>query len=424
MSVSQLAVCCMPPLRLLHVISTLAPSAGGPTRVLQDLAKAQVAAGHSVAICTTDRDYPVDRRLPIGYFTSAFPSPIQIHSFSVQYEPLLLSLPMARWLSKEIRAFDVIHIHGLYRFPLSFAAYRARMSKIPYIIRPHGSLDPFLYTKSSVGKLAFKRIYERCFDLPNLQTASALHFTAIEERERTVFLNLRAPSFVVPNGLDWSRYRQLPAKGWLRARLGLADQPIVLFLGRLHFKKGLDLLIPAFDALRRSIPNVQLVIAGPENDEYGQQVRERVQELGVASSIHFIGALTGDDTLNAYVDADVFALPSYTENFGMTVIEALACSLPVVISDQVNIHAEVSGADAGIVTRCDVSEVTQALQALLTDPGRRHAMGLAGRRLVESQYTWPPIAEELTKQYEAVIARNSRGNPRIPAAGLATGDRS
>ncbi|MCP9890272.1 glycosyltransferase [Cyanobium sp. Aljojuca 7D2] len=412
----------MKPLRLLHIASTLAPSAGGPTRVLQDLAKAQVAAGHSVTICTTDRDYPADRCLPICYFEKAFPVPIHVQSFSVQYVPLLVSLGMARWLQKEMHAFDLIEIHGLYRFPVSFAAYQAKKCKKPYIIRPHGSLDPYLYARSSVGKLAFKRIYERCFDLPNLNGASAIHFTAIEERERTAFLNLRAPSFVIPNGLDWSRYQQLPPSGWLRARLGLADQPLVLFLGRLHFKKGLDLLIPAFDALRRSTPDVQLVIAGPENDNYGHQVRGWVQERGLGSSVHFIGALEGDDTLKAYVDADVFALPSYTENFGMTVIEALACSLPVVISDQVNIHAEVSGADAGIVTRCDVAEVAQALQALLTDPRRRHAMGLAGRRLVESQYTWPPIVEELTKQYEAVIARSSRGNPRVLAGGLATGE--
>jgi glycosyltransferase involved in cell wall biosynthesis len=331
---------------------------------------------------------------------------------------------MARWLQKEMNAFDVIHLHGLYRFPYSFAAYQAKKCKKPYIISPHGALDPFLYSRSSVGKLGFKRIYERCFDLPNLNEASAIHFTAIEERERTAFLNLRAPSFVVPNGLDWSRYKQLPPKGWLRARLGLADQPLVLFLGRLHFKKGLDLLITAFDAVRRSIPDVQLVIAGPENDDYGKQVRGWVQERGLGSCVHFIGALEVDDTLKAFVDADVFALPSYTENFGMTVIEALACSLAVVISDQVNIHAEVSGADAGIVTRCDVSEVAQALKTLLTDPGRRHAMGLAGRHLVESQYTWSPIVEELTKQYEAVIARISRRNHRVPAAGLATGERS
>jgi glycosyltransferase involved in cell wall biosynthesis len=400
----------MTPLRLLHVIPTLAPSAGGPTRVIQDLAKAQAAAGHFVAICTTDRDCPAHLCLPSSYFTRAFPSPIQVYSFRVQYDPLLVSIGMACWLRKEISAFDIVEIHGIYRFPSSFAAHQARKCKVPYVIRPHGSLDPYLYERSSVGKLAFKRIYERCFDLPNLHKASAIHFTAIEERERAAFLNLRAPSFVIPNGLDWSRFQKLPAKGWLRASLGLSDQPLVLFLGRLHFKKGLDLLIPAFDALRCSISDVQLVIAGPENDDYGKKVRGWVQERGLGSHVHFIGSLKAEDTLKAYVDADVFALPSYTENFGLTVIESLACFLPVVITDQVNIHADVSGAGAGIVTRCEVDEIAHALQTLLTDPGRRHAMGHAGRRLVEIQYTWPHIIEELTRVYEALISYKTSPN--------------
>lgn len=403
----------MSPLRILHVVSTLAPSAGGPTRVLQDLAQAQVDAGHSVAICTTDRDYPTDRCLSRDYFVNAFPAPIKVYSFRVQYAQLLVSLGMVCWLREAIHNFDVIHIHGLYRFPVSYAAYQARISDIPYIIQPHGALDPYLYARSSVGKLGFKRIYERLFDFPNLNAADAIHFTAIEERELTSYLKLSAPSFVVPNGLDWNRYVYLPPKGWLRTRLGLSDQPIVLFLGRLHFKKGLDLLIPAFDSLHLNIPSVQLVIAGPENDDYGHLVRSWVQQRGLASSVHFIGALESVDTLKAYVDSDVFVLPSYTENFGLTVVEALACSLPVVISDRVNIHAEVSGADAGIVTRCDVNEVVQALQSLLADPLRRHAMGLAGRIFVKTQFNWPHIVSELTLQYKEVINRRSSSTSAV-----------
>lgn len=408
-------------LRILHVAPTLAPSAGGPTRVLEDLTQAQAATGISVAICTTDRDYPSHRLLPSDYFARAFPSPIQVYRFSVQYEPLLVSFSMARWLHTQMHAFDIIHIHGLYRFPVSFSAHQARKCKKPYIISPHGALDPYLYARSSAGQLAFKRIYERFFDLPNLNRASAIHFTAIEEQERTSFLNLRSPSFVVPNGLDWCRYQHLPPKGWLRASVGLADQPLVLFLGRLHFKKGLDLLIPAFQALRRSIPDVQLVIAGPENDDYGKQVRGWVQEHALSNSVHFIGALAVSDTLKAYVDADVFALPSYTENFGMTVIESMACALPVVISDQVNIHSEVASASAGIVTRCDVNEISSALYALLIDVERRNRMGLAGRRLVEEKYTWPPIVERLTREYEAVIALNQAVKRLAEPAGHASG---
>lgn len=407
----------MSKLRILHVASTLAPAYGGPTQVLKDLSQAQVAAGHSVSICTTDRDYPTNNCLPADYFREAFPGPVTMHSFGVVYDPLLVSLGMKAWLQACIEKYDIVHIHGLYRFPVTFAASLARKRQIPYVIIPHGALDPYLFARSSQRKLAFKRLYERFFDLPNLNAAGAIHYTAIEERERTSFLQFNAPSFVVPNGLDWSRYQALPDRGWLRARLGFSDQPLVLFLGRLHFKKGLDLLIPAFAALRRQIPDVQLVIAGPDNDDYGKQVRGWVQEHALNSSVHFIGALASDDTLKAYVDANVFVLPSYTENFGMTVIESMACGLPVVISDQVNIHAEVSSASAGIVTRCDVDEISSALYALLIDAKRRNQMGLAGRRLVEDKYTWPPIVDQLTREYQAVIARN-QASKRLADTGM------
>jgi glycosyltransferase involved in cell wall biosynthesis len=272
-------------------------------------------------------------------------------------------------------------------------------------MHPHGALDPYLYDKSS-RSVWLKRLYERWFDLPNLHGAGAIHYTAEEERERVGFLKLRAPSFVVPNGLDWALYRSLPPRGELRARWGLGEAPLVLFLGRLHFKKGLDLLIPAFDEVRKKIADAQLVIAGPENDGYGLKVRGWVRERGLQHAVHFVGPLHGTDVVQAYVDADVFALPSYTENFGMTVAEAMACALPVVISDQVHIHAEVTQAGAGLVTRCESAEVAAALEALLRAPERRRAMGEVGRRLVQDRYTWPAIVDALIQEYEAVIERH------------------
>jgi glycosyltransferase involved in cell wall biosynthesis len=330
---------------------------------------------------------------------------------------MLFSPQLARWLRHSVRRFDIVHIHGLYRFPPTYAAWQARQQGVPYIVRPHGALDPYLYARSSTGRMGFKRLYERLFDFPNLHAAGAIHYTAEEERERASFLNLRAPSFVVPNALDWERYRELPGRGALRTRWGLGSAPVVLFLGRLHFKKGLDLLIPAFDALRRRIPDAQLVIAGPENDDYGQQVHRWVRERDLQAAVHFVGPLQGADVVQAYVDADVFALPSYTENFGMTVIEALACSLPVVISDQVNIHLEISGAGAGLVTRCDADEVALALEALLNDADRRRTIGEAGRRLVQARFSWPAIVDALTKEYERVIARHRAGKGASGAVG-------
>ena len=391
-------------MRILHVIQAMSRNFGGPQTMLQSLSKEQCKAGLDVDILSTNIDAPRGvLPVPINRFIEQ--DGVRFRHSSVQFRPLLLSIDMKNYLDRHMAEYDIIHIHGLYRFPPTYAAYQARKQGVPYIICPHGSLDPYLYDKSS-RSVSLKRLYERWFDLPNLHSASAIHYTAEEERERVAFLNLCAPSFVVPNGLDWEQYRTLPPRGALRARWGLDDAPLVLFLGRLHFKKGLDLLIPAFDEVRKKIAAAQLVIVGPENDDYGEKVRGWVRERGLHNTVHFVGPLHGQDVAQAYVDADVFALPSYTENFGIAVAEAMACALPVVISDQVNIHAEITQAGAGLVTHCDVDEVANALVDLLCDTERRRNMGEAGRRLVQEKYTWPAIEEALTREYEAIIERH------------------
>ena len=407
-------------MKILHVIETLSPRYGGPVSVLLALVAAQQRVGHEVTIATTNAEHPRGVFRESGWGSLAGGA-VSVYYAPVQFAPLRGSRQLATYLNGAVARFDIVHVHGLYRFPPTWAAWQTRRQRVPYVIRPHGALDPYLYTRSSSRNLRLKRLYERYFELPNLNKAGAIHYTAEEERKRASFLGLKAPSFVVPNGLDWSRYQVLPARGALRARWGLSDAPMVLFLGRLHFKKGLDLLIPAFDALRRRLPGAQLVIAGPENDGYGRKVRGWVRERGLESAVHFVGSLEGADVAQAYVDADVFALPSYTENFGMTVAEAMACGLPVVISDQVNIHAEVSGAEAGLVTGCDAGEVAAALESLLRDPDRCRAMGEAGRRLVQRRFAWPAIVGQLTSEYQKVIDRHRGAGAGRGASAIAGG---
>lgn len=390
--------------RILHVIQTLSPRYGGPVTALNALVKEQARAGHDVTVCTTDCGSNRWDKLPGDYYKSLYPDNVQLRVFTGTFTPLLVSFELAKWLSVSVRYYDIVHIHGLYRFPATYAAYQARRQNVPYVIRPHGALDPYLYDKSSRSVL-LKRLYESWFDLPNLHAAGAIHFTAEEERERVSFLKLKAPSFVIPNGVDWTRFEQLPSPGAFRAAYGYEDEPLVLFLGRLHFKKGLDLLIPSFHVVRLRNPGAKLAIVGPDNDGYGKKVQRWISEYGLNDAVRFIEHLDDVKVLQAYVDADVFVLPSYTENFGMTVVEAMACGLPVVISDQVNIHAEVEAAGAGLVTHCNVAEIADAVCELLEDTGRRKIMGQAGRREVQMRYTWPVIVGALSREYEQVIER-------------------
>ncbi len=393
-------------MRILHVISTVAPSSGGTTSVIASLTAEQVKAGHSVTICTTNRGNPTSEQLDDETIRNNFSSEVTFCVFPSGLHQILYSRSMALWLRKQVKNYDLVNVHGLYRFPPTWAAYQARKQSVPYIIKPHGSLDPYVHGKSS-RSLFLKRMYEKWFDLPNLHNAGAIHYITLDEKDRASHLELKAPSFVIPSAIDWAQYQSIPNRGILRSKWKLGDAPLVLFLGRINFKKGLDLLVPAFARVRERHPKARMVIAGPDNEGYGAKVRGWVAEQGLNDAVHFVESLQGAEVKQAYVDADVFALPSYTENFGMTVVESLACGTPVVISDQVNIHREVATAGAGLVTRCDVAEVADALDELLCDAPRRQAMGIAGRELVRQKWAWDVVACGLVHEYEAVIKRHT-----------------
>ena len=393
-------------MKVLHVISSLAPRAGGPTRVLQQLARIQVEQGLDVTICTTNADNPS------GTLTVPSNQPLQEHGVTVwyhniQFAPLLVSIPLARWLREHISEFDIIHVHGLYRFPPSYAGWLAGRRNIPYLIRPHGGLDPYLHQQSSVSIRA-KRWYEQHIDLPNLNRAAAIQFSSPQEAERAAFLKLKAPPVFVPNGLDWDDYHQLAEAGAFRAGFDIpASAPLLLFVGRISFVKGLDLLIPAFAALLKHIDNAMLAIVGPDNEGLQSKLQQQCREAGVSDQVIFTGHLAPAQVRQAYRDADLFVLPSHSENFGMTVIEAMACECPVLISDRVNICDAVRDASAGRVVGLDITELGNAMVDLLTERASTQKMAATGREFVRQHYSWDSISGQLTSAYEQLLAQHA-----------------
>lgn len=374
---------------------------GGISTVVRQLVVYQAKAGLDVSLCATRSGILIEEEQLWCHPKDEF----ALHYFDSS-TPMLIAPSMAKWLAQHIDSFDCVHIHGLYRFPVIYAAWRSKMEKIPYMITPHGALDPFLYRQSRYGVLGLllKRMCERLFDFPNLNGAAAIHYTAREEAERAAFLKLKAPAVVVPNGIDWEQYATLPAPGAFRQRIGLdKGTPLILFLGRINFKKGLDLLVPAFAQVTKTMPSARLAIVGPDNDGYGRKVRQWCQQQDVLDKVIFVDYLEPARVTEAYVDADVFVLPSYTENFGMTVVEAMACGRPVIISDQVNICQEIKVHDAGRVVALDQNILAQAMIGVLQDPHAARAMGERGRMLVQQKFTWPIIVKKLTAVYEALM---------------------
>lgn len=387
-------------MRILHVLANISPRYGGPATVCTETCRALARVGEEVTIYTTDKDFP-EGRLDVPSNTPVTQDEYTTWYFPVQFSPYMVSMDMARALYRHAKEFDLIHIHGLYRFPQAIAAYYARRYKVPYIVSPHGSLDPFLFYRRR-HRLT-KRVYEYLVELQNLNKAAAIHFTNEEEMILTQPLGLTPPAIVVPIGLELAEYRNLPKGGSFTDRYDLVGKKIILHLGRINFKKGLDILVRAFARVASTREDVCLVLAGPDNEGYGKQVNKWLVQEGVEDKVLFTGMLQGVDKLAVFKDADIFALPSYSENFGIAAVEAMACGLPVIISDKVNIWREVQGAEAGLVTHCDVDEVAEAILLLLDNEDLRRNIGEAGKALVSKRYSWDSVVHALLEAYRSVV---------------------
>lgn len=390
-------------MRILHVIASIAPRYGGPSRACPDLCRALIRRGEDAVIYTTDVDGP--GRLDVPLDAPVDVDGVPVHFFPVQQpREYKLSLPLARALRADVAGFDVVHIHSLYLFTSAIAARYAFRAGVPYLVRPHGTLDPYIYRRHRGRKFVYECLVER----RNLDRAAGIHFTTEQEALLARPVGLKAPEIVVPNGVDLTRFETLPARGAFRARYPeIGTRRLVLFFGRLNFKKGLDLLARAFGRLVRAGVDAHLALVGPD-DDYGPRVRQWLVDEGCLDRATFTGLLDDARSLEALRDADVFALPSYSENFGNSVAEAMAAGLPVVVSDQVNLCDAIRAADAGLVVPCDADAVATAVARVLDDPAGSAAMAARARTLVHERFSWDAVAAEMARVYREIRASGPR----------------
>jgi glycosyltransferase involved in cell wall biosynthesis len=380
-------------LRILHVIGDLAPESGGPAKAGFEMARAVARRGHEVSIYATD--FGQEPSTPREQQRDG----VRIRLFPLQTPKIwLASWPMRQALAGDLPGYDLIHLHSLYLFHDWVVHDLARRHRKPYLLRPHGTLDPYIFRRRRLKKVLFDHWFQNRL----LAEAAAIHYTAEEEKRLAEPFVHGAPGVVIPNGLDPSEYARLPAKGSFRDRHPeIGGRQIVLFLGRINFKKGLDILAAAFGQLGRE--DLHLVIAGPDGG-YLAETRRFVEEAGISARTSFVGMLQGEDKLAAFADASLFVLPSYSENFGIAVIEALACGLPVLISDHVNIWREVVADGAGLAAPPEAAPFAQRLREMLAEPGQLVRMGQAGRASVARRYDWANIAQRLEEVYGAILA--------------------
>ena len=383
-------------MKVLHAIASLSARYGGPSKACFEMARAVARHGHEVSIFTTNLDGPEVLDVPLG-------EPIQRDGVTIHYFPISFprfwgaSPAMARALSRGIRRVDAVHLHSLYLFHDKVVGRECRRAAVPYLLGPHGSLDPYIYRRHRFRKM----LMELWFQNAVTRGAAAIHFTTEEERQLARPYIFGVPGIVVPLGLEMNEYQPAPPRGRFRAtHPDIGDRPIVLFLGRLNFKKGLDILTHAFAGAVRAA-DAHLVIAGPD-DGMSAKARAWIDSYGLRARTTFTGMVTGVRKLELLADSDLFVLPSYSENFGIAVIEAMACGLPVAISDKVNLWREVAGADAGWVTPPRCEPFQRAIVEALSDPGKAREKGARGRRLVAERFQWSEIAVALEEAYASL----------------------
>lgn len=384
-------------MRVLHVIETLSEAYGGPVAACLTQCRALRDLGVGVEIFTTDITYPRGAAADGGI--SAIDG-VPVRRFRSWFRPYAFAPGLWRELRQMIRSFDLIHIHGLYRFPMAAAARLARANGVPYVCQPHGSLDPFHHDKPE--RRTRKRVYERFVEMPALTRAAALLFTAEEERRRAVAAPAGPRKLVVPLGVDIARYVP-PAQNDFRRRHGLGDRPLILFMGRLAPQKALDVLADALGMLVRDHPDALLLLAGPDHGTFRRQVEGWLAANGVGANAMFLGMVTGAEKAAMLAAADIFVLPSHMENFGVSLVEAMAAGLPVVISDRVDIGAAVAQAGAGLVVPREPGRIAGALHTFLDDADLRRRAGAAGRELVAARFEMHAAGRLLLEAYRSVM---------------------
>lgn len=384
-------------MRVLHVISSLDAAAGGTTAFVRGLAVAQAKAGLRVSVLSTwSGEMPADNA---AFLNGAGVTTTLVGPATGRFarHPQL-----GAEIESAVAKADVVHVHAMWEEAQHRAARAARKWKVPYVISPHGMLDPWSLRQSKWAKRFVLAWRVRS----NLKHAAALHFTCEVERDLVMPLKLGPPAIIEPPGLDFAEFDPAPSPGKLRDKFrgrfaDIDSRPIVLFLSRVHPKKGLDLLIPAFAKVADS--RALLVIAGPDPDGYWETVRSMARQNRIDERVVFVGMLRGIERIEALVDADLFALPSYQENFGIAVTESLAAGTPVVISDQVNIHTEITKAEVGAVVPTQIGLLAAALNVWLSDGDRRQAAGRRAAEFARQRYDWNAIARRWVDHYTHLI---------------------
>jgi len=368
----------------LQVLSHVDPEFGGIATSVPELSRATEAQGGPVCPIAGFSD-PLER--------ASKEERVRAKHYSANRFRWMLDHNLRRQFRETIRAAQGVHIHGVWEPHCAVAAAAARVCKRPYVISAHGMLDQWALRQKRVKKA----LYAALVEARNLQRASCLRALTADEVHDYRRVGLTNPIAIVPNGIDvppgvtgdlfWETYPHL------------AGRRIVLFMGRIHKKKGLELLLHAWARVPQKSDDVHLVIAGPDFDGSLSTLQHTVEKLGLQQSVTFAGMLKGEQKWSALRAASVFVLPSHSEGFSVAVLEALSMGVPVIVTEQCHIP-EVAQCHCGWTIQPEAEQVEQALTEFLQLPPEEAVrMGERGRDLIENRFRWSVVGKQMADVY-------------------------
>lgn len=378
-------------MRLLHVVPSYLPAVryGGPIVSVHALCAALAARGHQVEVFTTNVDGPGVSDVPIN--EPVILDGVKVHYFQASWLRRLYHSPaMAKALASESKRFDLIHLHSVFLWPTWAAANTARKQDIPYVVSPRGMLvRELIHSRSRWLKTAWIELIEK----NNLRHAAGIHATSKIETEELLALNfdLQSRPFEIPNGVALPTLREMDSEE-------NSSAPFVLALGRISWKKRLDISLEAI----AKVPGLNFVIAGPDDEKLQGDLVAKALQLGIGDRVRFIGPVAGEEKQRLLQTAMAMMITSVSENFGNVVLESMAAGRPVLCVPQVGAADIVAAAQAGRVVQADPDALANVLAEWMAKPDVANMLGCNGRQCVELNYSWDTIAAMMESVYTAI----------------------
>lgn len=385
-------------MKILQVISRFNPLLGGTVYVISNLSKHLVQLGHDVTILTTDTRF--DDHFAHEVQKSGVKI-VKLHAF-FNVGLFIYSPDIKKWLDGNIKDYDIIHLNAARAYQNNIVATYARRYNVPYVIQTHGSLPRIMKMRR------LKYLYDLVWG--NSLLNNCVFFIALHRREEQQLIGIgidKEKIEIVPNGFDLPEYIGLPSKGEFRKKYSISkNMQVILFLGRINEIKGIDLLVSAFADLILELENALLVIVGPD-DGFMPNIKKQIHDLQIENNVLITGPLYGVEKVEAFIDSDLYVLPSIYETFPISVLEAFSYGVPVIITDRCGL-ADIIDKKAGYVVGYDKDQLKSAIIRTLRDNDLKRSFVEEGKRLVRNSFNWGVISREVEYIYKVSASKKSK----------------